>query len=387
MTVSKPRFCGNSAPTFCVSLQTLTQRRHLMHLPVVAHQGRRRRVDPLAGSSRRRRRSRGCPARPPGPATRSPRCGRRSGSRRCARRAAVRRRFAGRRGRGRVLVWTFMPSADRHRAGGGEVLRALDLDDADAAGADRLQALDVAERRDLDARLGRGVQDRRILGHFDRDVVDGQGDHRPVVLGLSTLHRCGVVGDAGADGLAAFSVVAAQAALRLADGHGLAPGLFDFVEVVLAPFDGNEHELLARRVGRVGVGVERGVDRRDRRARRRGSRRSGTRRCPPPPVRPPPPPRRPTTGPVTASPPAKIHFSEVWPVTGLILRKALLRTSRARLSENLCGVERLADGGQDLVGLDAERLAALFRPAAARLGRTRPAASAGTSRRRPSCSR
>ena len=34
MTVSKPRFCGNSAPTFCISTQTLTQRRHLMHLPL-----------------------------------------------------------------------------------------------------------------------------------------------------------------------------------------------------------------------------------------------------------------------------------------------------------------------------------------------------------------
>ena len=34
MTVSKPRFCGNRAPTCCISRQTLTQRRHLMHLPL-----------------------------------------------------------------------------------------------------------------------------------------------------------------------------------------------------------------------------------------------------------------------------------------------------------------------------------------------------------------
>ena len=34
ITVAKPRFWGNRAPTSCISLQTVTQRRHLMHLPV-----------------------------------------------------------------------------------------------------------------------------------------------------------------------------------------------------------------------------------------------------------------------------------------------------------------------------------------------------------------
>ena len=34
ITVAKPRPCGNSPPTPCVSLHTVTQRRHMMHLPV-----------------------------------------------------------------------------------------------------------------------------------------------------------------------------------------------------------------------------------------------------------------------------------------------------------------------------------------------------------------
>ena len=56
-------------------------------------------------------------------------------------------------GRGGVLVKTFMPGAGRHGAGGGQVAGPLDLDHAHPAGADRLQALDVAERGDADARL------------------------------------------------------------------------------------------------------------------------------------------------------------------------------------------------------------------------------------------
>ncbi len=34
ITVVKPRPCGNKPPTPCVSLQTVTQRRHMMHLPL-----------------------------------------------------------------------------------------------------------------------------------------------------------------------------------------------------------------------------------------------------------------------------------------------------------------------------------------------------------------
>ena len=34
ITVVKPRPCGNRAPTPWVSLHTVTQRRHMMHLPL-----------------------------------------------------------------------------------------------------------------------------------------------------------------------------------------------------------------------------------------------------------------------------------------------------------------------------------------------------------------
>ena len=66
---------------------------------------------------------------------------------------------------------------DRHRAGGDQVLHAFDFHDADAAGTDRLQPLDVAERGDADARLPRGMENRRALGDFDRHIVDRQLDH------------------------------------------------------------------------------------------------------------------------------------------------------------------------------------------------------------------
>ena len=70
-------------------------------------------------------------------------------------------------------------------------------------------------------------------------------------------------------------------------------------------------------------------------------------------------------GPVTASPPAKIHFSEVWPVTGLTWMKSLLRRFQGDFVAELLQVQRLADGHQHLVGGDHEAVAAFFRPAAA----------------------
>ena len=60
----------------------------------------------------------------------------------------------------------------RHGAGGDQVSRPFDLDHAHAAGADRLQPFDEAQRGDADAGLLRGRQNRRALGHFDGDVVD-----------------------------------------------------------------------------------------------------------------------------------------------------------------------------------------------------------------------
>ena len=70
-------------------------------------------------------------------------------------------------------------------------------------------------------------------------------------------------------------------------------------------------------------------------------------------------------GPLTASPPAKIHFSEVCPVTGLTWMKSSLRVSRVTFAAERLEVERLADGHQHLVGLDDEGLAAFLGPAAA----------------------
>ena len=77
---------------------------------------------------------------------------------------------------------------DRHRAGGDEVPRPFDLDHAHAAGADGLQAFDVAQRGDADAGLLRGRQDRGAFGHFDGDVVDRELDHE-FSLGQSAVSR------------------------------------------------------------------------------------------------------------------------------------------------------------------------------------------------------
>ena len=163
----------------------------------------------------------------------------------------------------------------------------------------------------------------------------------------------------------AFAVVAAQAAVGLADGHRLAPGLLDFVEVVPPPLDGDQVQLLARR---------------RRTARRRGRTTVSTSwasrqkawfapvryRSMPTAARSPAATASTTDdGPVTASPPAKIHFSEVWPVTGLTWMNAWLRVSSVHAVADLLQVERLADGHQHLVGLDDEGVAAFFGPAAA----------------------
>ena len=50
--------------------------------------------------------------------------------------------------------------------------RALDLDNADAARADRVDLLEVAQRRDLDAGVPRGLQDGAVLRHREGHTVD-----------------------------------------------------------------------------------------------------------------------------------------------------------------------------------------------------------------------
>ena len=74
------------------------------------------------------------------------------------------------------------PVLDRRRARGLELGDPLDLDEAHAAGADRLTELGlVAEDRDLDvAQLG-GVGQHHVLGRLDLATVDLEGDR--VVLG------------------------------------------------------------------------------------------------------------------------------------------------------------------------------------------------------------
>ena len=60
-------------------------------------------------------------------------------------------------------------------AGGGIDARA-DIDHADAADADRIFVLLVAERRDRDAVHARSIEDRRAGGDGDGKAVDGERD-------------------------------------------------------------------------------------------------------------------------------------------------------------------------------------------------------------------
>ena len=50
--------------------------------------------------------------------------------------------------------------------------RALDLDDAHAAGVDGRQRLEIAERRDILARRAARIENRRALGDLQRLAVD-----------------------------------------------------------------------------------------------------------------------------------------------------------------------------------------------------------------------
>jgi hypothetical protein len=64
---------------------------------------------------------------------------------------------------------------DRGHAGRQQLARALDLDHAQAAGADVAEAVQVAQGRDLDAVLGGDLQDRLALGAGDVGAGDLQG--------------------------------------------------------------------------------------------------------------------------------------------------------------------------------------------------------------------
>ena len=120
---------------------------------------------------------------------------------------------------------------DRGRARGHERLGALDFDQADAAGADRLHVFEVAEARDLRAGLAGGLQDGRAVRDLDLDVVYSEGWHQRFTS--VSAQR--------------LSVVAAQAAPRLGDGHLGRPRELDLVEAADAHVGG--HDRHARRAG------------------------------------------------------------------------------------------------------------------------------------------
>ena len=62
-------------------------------------------------------------------------------------------------------------------ASGDELVDALDLNHAHAAGADLVQVAQIAQRRNLDAHARGGIEDGRMLGYLDLAVVDDQLYH------------------------------------------------------------------------------------------------------------------------------------------------------------------------------------------------------------------
>jgi hypothetical protein len=72
---------------------------------------------------------------------------------------------------------------DHHPVGGlararwREAALAVDLDEAHAAAAGRIEPAVVAERRDVDADSSGGIDEQRPIGDLERDVVDGEADH------------------------------------------------------------------------------------------------------------------------------------------------------------------------------------------------------------------
>ena len=69
--------------------------------------------------------------------------------------------------------------AVEHRvvAGGDELVDALDLNDAGTAGADFVEVLEIAERRNLDVGPGGRIENRGVLGNADGTTVDSDVYH------------------------------------------------------------------------------------------------------------------------------------------------------------------------------------------------------------------
>ena len=68
-----------------------------------------------------------------------------------------------------------MPSSTPVTHAGSSLPDAADLDHAQPAGADVAEAVQVAQGRDVDAVLGRDLQDRLAGGAGDVGAVDAQG--------------------------------------------------------------------------------------------------------------------------------------------------------------------------------------------------------------------
>ena len=117
----------------------------------------------------------------------------------------------------------------RGGAGSGCATAAVDFDQTESAGAERLEPVGGAQLRDVDARQRRGAHDRRALGHGDREAVHLHGDgRRPVlrwraVVGfLEQAHRVPSVLVPGR-GIGLGGEVLAEVGERTADGHGGEP--------------------------------------------------------------------------------------------------------------------------------------------------------------------
>ncbi len=148
---------------------------------------------------------------------------------------------------------------DHHAVGGrlgargDQRLGPLDLHQAEAAGADGLDALQIAEGGDLGAGLPAGVQDGGALGHLDLDVVYSQDWH----YFTSPCASAAVAPGAGRRGSHRdLAVVAAQAALGFGAGGLEVPGQLHLVEGAGPGLRVEAHDGRPRCGHRVGVGVE-----------------------------------------------------------------------------------------------------------------------------------
>ena len=97
----------------------------------------------------------------------------------------------------------FHPWRDGGGTGGGIAFAAIDLDQAQAAGAKSFEAVGRAEFGNLDTGIHRRAHDRRALGHADFDAVDFQRDQlfrhalRRAVINRVLQGRVGLHGHGG----------------------------------------------------------------------------------------------------------------------------------------------------------------------------------------------